>query len=70
MRKAYDAALEAEGQGCCAVSDLDRAAGVGVVIGHSTEESSALDRAKDRLLALIVISAKRLCFGSFVAAEL
>lgn len=41
-RGAYDAALEAEGQGCCSVSELDRAAGVGVVIGHGAEESSVL----------------------------
>lgn len=45
-RRAYNAALEAEGQGRCAVSDLDGTAGVGVVIGHSTEESGALDGAR------------------------
>jgi hypothetical protein len=42
-RGAYDAALESEGQGCCSVSELDRAAGVGVVIGHGTEESGGLE---------------------------
>lgn len=41
-RRAYDAALEPESQGCCSVSELDRAAGVGVVIGHGTEESGGL----------------------------
>lgn len=41
-RRAYDTALEPEGQGCCSVSELDRAAGVGVVIGHGTEESGGL----------------------------
>jgi hypothetical protein len=43
-RGAYDTALESEGQGCCSVSELDRAAGVGVVIGHGTEESGGLEK--------------------------
>jgi hypothetical protein len=55
MGRAYDAALEAEGQGCCAVSDLDGAAGVRVVIGHCTEERSALYVVQDGLSAFILI---------------
>lgn len=39
----YDTALESEGEGCCAVSELDRTAGVGVVISHGAQESGALN---------------------------
>ena len=39
---AYDAALEAEGQGCCSVSELDGAAGIGVVIRHGAQEGRVL----------------------------
>jgi len=71
MRRAYDAALEAEGQGCCAVSELDGAAGVGVVIGHSTEESGALDGARIWLIstdfhlgdAVMFLKAPRACMA-------
>lgn len=34
----YDSSLEPERECCCSVGELYRAVGIGVVIGHGTEE--------------------------------
>lgn len=55
--RTYDTTLESEGQGCCAVSDLDGTAGVGVVIGHSAEERGRL-LTKQKKESLVLVSFK------------
>lgn len=52
----YDTTLESESQGRCAVSKLDRAAGVGVVIGHSAEEGSRLNSRKKKTIISIIFT--------------